>query len=96
MRAQAILGDRRPTSLLSKLAMSVRPELFIPYDSRVRNALRGFGIKVTDHCYAEYMAAIISRKPEFARMLKVKKPQLRESWRRGADVPIPVRIAGVR
>ena len=62
----------RPTSLLSKLGMALRPELFIPYDKRVRRALKNAGRKVREHCYSDYMAAVMSEKPAFLEVLKMK------------------------
>src|SRR5262245_33913715 len=61
---QHILGGR-PTSLLSKLGLALRPELFIPYDTRVRLALRAGGHKVKDRCYSDYMSAVVSERSAF-------------------------------
>ena len=59
----------RPTSLLSKLAFCCQPEVFSPYDSLARKALRDdYGIK--DHKYADYMEAIFLEKERVADMLR--------------------------
>jgi hypothetical protein len=62
----------RPTSLLSKLGMAICPEVFIPYDSRVNEALRKAGKGVESHGYGDYMLAVLSEKPSFDRALHDK------------------------
>lgn len=72
-RAQATNTTRgRPTSLLSKLALLMRPLVFIPYDTRVRAALQIAGNGVPDHNYTAYMVAVLSEKPGFDQTLKNK------------------------
>jgi hypothetical protein len=60
----------RPTSMLSKLAHAVSPLVFVPYDTRVRKALRRVGKGVRAHDYLDYMQAVLSEKPVFDRELK--------------------------
>jgi hypothetical protein len=62
----------RPTSLLSKLGLAICPEIFIPYDTRVREALRLAGKRVGEHAYGDYMAAVLSEKPAFDEVLRHK------------------------
>ena len=46
------------TSLMSKFAFSLRPELIVPYDIRVRLGLgEMFGRKLNDHDYPAYLQA---------------------------------------
>jgi hypothetical protein len=63
----------RPTSMLSKLAHAVNPEIFVPYDHRVRKALREIDKGVRAHHYRDYMAAVLSEKPGFVQELKRRK-----------------------
>lgn len=49
----------QPTSLISKLAFSLQPKIFAPYDARVRCALRQAGYKVPDHQYCNYMTCFV-------------------------------------
>ena len=54
----------RPTSLISKFAFMLRPESFVPYDARVRSALRKSGHRVRTHHYCEYLRAFrLSQEP---------------------------------
>jgi hypothetical protein len=46
-----------PTSLISKFAFNLRPDRFVPYDSRVRAALKRMKYKIKDHYYCEYLDA---------------------------------------
>lgn len=66
------LTNGKQTSLLSKLGLSLCPEIFIPYDSTVRAALVAVGKRVRDHAYSEYMDAVMSEKPAFDRALRDK------------------------
>ena len=66
------LTNGRQTSLLSKLGLSLCPEIYIPYDSTVRDALTAVGKKVRDHAYCDYMEAVMSEKPAFERALRDK------------------------
>jgi hypothetical protein len=59
----------RPTSMLSKLALAICPLVFIPYDSRVQEALRGVGKGIRADSYRDYMRAVLSEKPAFDREL---------------------------
>lgn len=63
----------RPTSMLSKLAHAVSPEVFVPYDHRVRKALRQIDKGVRAHHYRDYMAAVLSEKPAFVQELKRRR-----------------------
>jgi hypothetical protein len=56
VRAEGILPGR-PTSLISKFAFMLRPDRFLPYDARVRRALRQLEHRVKDHHYCEYLRA---------------------------------------
>ena len=67
-RATSIGNGSRPTSLLTKLALVICPEVFIPYDARARAALNG----VQEHAYCDYMEAVLSEKPAFDRALRDK------------------------
>ena len=67
-----VTNGRRPTSLLSKLGLAIRPEIFIPYDSRVNEALAKVGKRVAAHAYGEYMLAVLSEKPVFDQALQNK------------------------
>jgi hypothetical protein len=60
----------RPTSMLSKLGHAVSPLVFIPYDRRVRIALRKCGKGVRAHQYRDYMQAVLSEKSSFVRKLQ--------------------------
>jgi hypothetical protein len=59
--------DCRPTSLISKLGLAMLPEIFIPYDKRVRGALKSLGFKVPEHSYVKYMSLVLAEKPAFVR-----------------------------
>jgi len=52
--------------------LSLCPEIYIPYDSTVRDALTAVGKKVRDHAYCDYMEAVMSEKPAFERALRDK------------------------
>ncbi|MBC7539820.1 MAG: hypothetical protein H7281_13445 [Bacteriovorax sp.] len=52
------------TSLISKYAFSMYPEIFFPYDSLVRNALKKRGWKIQDHDYCTYMKGFFQVKKE--------------------------------
>jgi hypothetical protein len=67
-RATSVGNGKRPTSLLSKLALVICPEVFIPYDARARAALQG----VREHAYCDYMEAVLSEKCAFDRALRDK------------------------
>lgn len=44
------------TSLASKFAFSLKPEVYVPYDKRAREGIRNFnGIKIQDHDYGSYL-----------------------------------------
>ena len=46
------------TSLVSKFAFSLRPEVIVPYDKRARQGLGAmFGRRLPDHDYSAYLAA---------------------------------------
>lgn len=62
-------NGNRQTSLLSKLALVICPEIFIPYDARAREALQG----IREHAYCDYMAAVLAEKPAFDQALRDKK-----------------------
>ncbi len=47
----------RATSLVSKFAFALRPNTFVPYDSKVRGALRHVGHAIHDHHYCDYLRA---------------------------------------
>jgi hypothetical protein len=63
----------RPTSMLSKLAHAVSPMVFVPYDHRVRKALRIIDKGIRAHHYRDYMAAVLSEKPAFVRELQRRR-----------------------
>jgi hypothetical protein len=65
-------SSKRHTSLISKLGLSMLPEVFVPYDSTVRKALKRSGHKVPKHGYARYMAFVLAEKPAFVRTLAEK------------------------
>ncbi len=65
--------DCRPTSLISKLGLAMLPEIFIPYDSTVRKALKQSGHKVPEHSYVRYMSLVLAEKPAFVRALAEKE-----------------------
>lgn len=67
-RASGILNGR-PTSLISKFAFSLRPEIFTPYDRRARIALRRAGHQVRPHDYAAYMRAFDAESDKVLRRL---------------------------
>jgi len=51
------MATGRQTSLVSKFAFSLRPEVIVPYDSTVRAALGIlFGQRLKEHDYATYLA----------------------------------------
>lgn len=60
----------RQTSMLSKLAHAVCPLVFIPYDRRVRSALKLAGKGVQAHRYCDYMQSVLSEKPAFDQELR--------------------------
>ena len=54
--AGATKGEQ--TSLVSKFAFSLRPEVIVPYDKRARQGLgEMFGRRLPDHDYPAYLAA---------------------------------------
>ncbi len=61
----------RPLSLISKLAFSCQPELFSPYDSRARLALKILGGHITNGDYPAYMAAFNFELAKFKKALKI-------------------------
>jgi hypothetical protein len=67
-RATSFGNGNRQTSLLSKLALVICPEIFIPYDARAREALQG----IREHAYCDYMEAVLSEKPAFDQALRDK------------------------
>jgi hypothetical protein len=64
--------SKRPTSLISKFGLTMSPEIFVPYDSRVRKALKLLGHKIPEHGYVKYMTAVLAEKPAFLRTFDEK------------------------
>jgi hypothetical protein len=62
----------RPTSLISKLGLAMLPEVFVPYDSTVCEALRRSGHKIRKHFYVRYMMVVMAEKPAFVETLAEK------------------------
>lgn len=73
----------RQTSLVSKFAFSLRPEVIVPYDSRGRKALGElFGKRLPNHDYSRYLAAFQSfSEPFFANLDKSgTTSRMRAQW----------------
>ena len=71
------------TSLVSKFAFSIRPEVIVPYDRRARLALSAkFGSRLKDHDYPAYLVAFHRFAEEFAQKLDAsgKTDELRPEW----------------
>lgn len=80
-KADATRG--RQTSLVSKFAFSLRPEIIVPYDKRARDGLNDlFGQRIQDHDYTSYLAAFDTVFSEVAKFLDDSglPDQLRPKW----------------
>ena len=63
---------RRYTSMVSKYAHTLRPEVFTPYDRRAKQALRNAGFRCPDHDYTAFCEGFAKRKSELRKDLRTR------------------------
>ena len=73
----------KQTSLVSKIAFCLKPEIIVPYDKRARSGLtKVYGKKMIDHDYASYYKSFLQFKDEIDDKLEASSvlENLRSDW----------------
>jgi hypothetical protein len=92
---QAQATRSRQTSLMSKFAFSLRPEVIVPYDRRARLGLGDmFGQRLQDHDYPAYLLAFNAFAAEVAQALN--RQQITQRMRTDWEPVMPKRLFEMR